>query len=126
MLRLREILKSARYLPIEKKEFAGFRAKNPGVSRIVPILDLLWKEHEGWGGFDKMEICRQMCERISQDPRAFLGEGTIQRFETLFKTIQSRLRPLESTATAEEAALASAPMEVESEPASSPIKRRKS
>jgi hypothetical protein len=73
-----------------------------------------------------MEICRQMCERISQDPRAFLGEGTIQRFETLFKTIQSRLRPQESTATAEEAALASAPMEVESEPASSSIKRRKS
>src|SRR5262249_36634985 len=85
-----EILKTSRFVAIDKKDLTAFRAKNKHLIRIVPLLETYWKEHENWGSFDKMEICRRLCERTSEDP-AFLNEKTIARFETLFQNIHVRL-----------------------------------
>lgn len=89
-----EILKSVRYVPIEKKELTAARKRYPGITRIVPTLEKIWEEHEdeGWGEFNKTAVCRKVCDRSIADP-AYLVDSTIQRFESFFNAIQNRLKP---------------------------------
>jgi hypothetical protein len=89
-----EILRSARFIPIKKNDLDALREKNKGVTRIVPLLDLLWKQQSGWGSFDKIKVCKRLCEHAIATP-SFISERTIERFEALFNSISALAAPPE-------------------------------
>jgi hypothetical protein len=103
-----EVLKDARYLAVEKKHLNAAREKHRGVTRMVPLLQLLWGDHENWGSFDKTLVCKKICELAVAD-EAFLANGTVERFQNVFDRVQKGISgqvDTEKTATAVEVAAA--------------------
>ncbi len=61
---------------------------------IVDNLTELWKEnqHLGWERFDREEICRYICEKISINEADFLSDKTKDQFRSLYRLIAERIR----------------------------------
>jgi len=52
----------------------------------------LSNKDDGWGKFDKEEICRYICEKISLKQTDFLSDKTKDQFRFLYRLIAERIR----------------------------------
>ncbi len=70
--------------------------------RIVKVLEAIFEEHstDNWGAYDKMKVCRKLCELVAQKQ---VGKESKERFRTLFEMIEKKVQefaiPLESKAS---------------------------
>ena len=67
---------------------------NKGKKSIIDNLNEIWKEnhHLGWEKFDREEICRYICEKISLGETDFLSDKTKDQFRSLYRLIAERIR----------------------------------
>ncbi|MDE1866725.1 MAG: AAA family ATPase [Thaumarchaeota archaeon] len=65
-----------------------------GKKSIIDNLNEIWKEnqHLGWEKFDREEICRYICEKISIGETDFLTDKTKDQFRSLYRLIAERIR----------------------------------
>ena len=65
-----------------------------GKKSIIDNLNEIWKEnhHLGWEKFDREEICRYICEKISLGETDFLSDKTKDQFRSLYRLIAERIR----------------------------------
>ena len=65
-----------------------------GKTGVIENLDSIWEAHreEGWGKFDKEEITRYICEKITLEETEFLSDKTKDRFRSLYRLIAERIR----------------------------------
>lgn len=65
-----------------------------GKKSIVDNLNEIWKEnhHLGWEKFDREEICRYICEKITLNETDFLSDKTKDQFRSLYRLIAERIR----------------------------------
>lgn len=61
---------------------------------IIDNLNEIWDENQnlGWEEFDREEICRYICEKISLNEADFLTDKTKDQFRTLYRLIAERIR----------------------------------
>jgi len=57
-------------------------------------LSKIWEEHrdDGWGKFDREEVCRYVCEKIALEEADFLSDKTKDQFRSLYRLIAERIR----------------------------------
>jgi predicted ATP-dependent endonuclease of OLD family len=65
-----------------------------GKRSIIDNLNEIWKEnqHLGWEKFEREEICRYICEKISLGETDFLTDKTKDQFRSLYRLIAERIR----------------------------------
>ncbi|MDE1862929.1 MAG: AAA family ATPase [Thaumarchaeota archaeon] len=65
-----------------------------GKKSIIDNLNEIWKEnqHLGWERFEREEICRYICEKISINEADFLTDKTKDQFRSLYRLIAERIR----------------------------------
>jgi predicted ATP-dependent endonuclease of OLD family len=65
-----------------------------GKRSIIDNLNEIWKEnqHLGWEKFEREEICRYICEKISLGETDFLSDKTKDQFRSLYRLIAERIR----------------------------------
>ncbi len=65
-----------------------------GKKSIIDNLNEIWKEnhHLGWEKFDREEICRYICEKISLGETDFLSDKTKDQFRSIYRLIAERIR----------------------------------
>ncbi len=65
-----------------------------GKKSIIDNLNEIWKENQnlGWEKFDREEICRYICEKISLGETDFLTDKTKDQFRSLYRLIAERIR----------------------------------
>ncbi len=65
-----------------------------GKKSIIDNLNEIWKEnhHLGWENFDREEICRYICEKISLGETDFLSDKTKDQFRGIYRLIAERIR----------------------------------
>jgi hypothetical protein len=68
--------------------------ENRGKKSIIDNLNEIWKEnhHLGWENFDREEICRYICEKISLGETDFLSDKTKDQFRGIYRLIAERIR----------------------------------
>jgi hypothetical protein len=61
---------------------------------IVDNLVEIWKQnqHLGWDKFEREEISRYICEKISLGETDFLSDKTKDQFRSLYRLIAERIR----------------------------------
>ncbi|MGI0073969.1 MAG: AAA family ATPase [Nitrosotalea sp.] len=78
----------------------GYKALNKetvsskGKKSIIDNLNEIWKEnqHLGWEKFEREEICRYICEKVSIGETDFLTDKTKDQFRSLYRLIAERIR----------------------------------
>lgn len=87
------VLKSAKYSVVTKADLKTIRDQNPKVTRIVPVLELIWDSHkaENWGTFSKMKVCEKICLDILQATK--VEEAIAEKFVQLFTRVQQAVAP---------------------------------
>lgn len=65
-----------------------------GKKSIIDNLNEIWKEnqHLGWEKFEREEICRYICEKVSIGETDFLTDKTKDQFRSLYRLIAERIR----------------------------------
>jgi len=65
-----------------------------GKKSIIDNLNEIWKDnqHLGWERFEREEICRYICEKISLGETDFLTDKTKDQFRSLYRLIAERIR----------------------------------
>ncbi len=68
--------------------------ENHGKKSIIDNLNEIWKEnqHLGWENFDREEISRYICEKISLGETDFLSDKTKDQFRGIYRLIAERIR----------------------------------
>ncbi len=66
---------------------------------VIDNLKAIWDEHQDndWGEFDKEEICRYICEKISLGEADFLSDETKNQLRGLYRLIAERIRQFQNT-----------------------------
>ena len=75
-----------------------------GKNGIVENLKAVWNEHgdDGWGEFEKEEVCRYICSKIASGNTNFLTEKTRDSIRNLYRLIAERIRQYQNTSPIEE------------------------
>ena len=70
-----------------------------GNKGVIDNLRAIWDEHQDddWGEFDKEEICRYVCEKISLGEADFLSDETKNQLRGLYRLIAERIRQFQNT-----------------------------
>ena len=65
-----------------------------GKKSIIDNLNDIWKENQqlGWEKFEREEICRYICEKVSIGETDFLTDKTKDQFRSLYRLIAERIR----------------------------------
>ena len=65
-----------------------------GKNGVIENLDTIWASHreDGWETFDKEEITRYICEKITLGETEFITDKTKDRFRSLYRLIAERIR----------------------------------
>ena len=68
---------------------------------ILNKLGRIWEEHrdDDWGEFDKEEITRYICEKITLEETGFLSDKTKDQFRSLYRLIAERIRQYQNVVT---------------------------
>ena len=68
---------------------------------IIEKLKGIWQVHkeDEWGDFEKEDITRYICEKITLEQTSFLSDKTKDRFRSLYRLIAERIRQYQNTVT---------------------------
>lgn len=68
---------------------------------VLEKLRSIWQEHreDDWEEFDRVEITRYICEKITLEETDFLSDKTKDQFRSLYRLIAERIRQYQNAVT---------------------------
>ncbi len=84
-------------IKLRKEGYTNLTRENlavKGKKSIIDNLNEIWKDnhHLGWEKFDREDICRYICEKISSQETEFLSDKTKDQFRSIYRLIAERIR----------------------------------
>ena len=71
---------------------------------LLKTFKAVWNEHgdDGWGEFEKEEVCRYISSKIASGNTNFLTEKTRDSVRNLYRLIAERIRQYQNTTSLEQ------------------------